>query len=141
MKNLENFTIHTEKEFTSLNSVLQDFVKGREGEGLVHIFVKHSTCGIKIIENELLLLADINNYLEEIAPKGKMYLHDQIGIRDVPIDERVNGFSHIRQLHFPTSELIPVKDGNILFGKWQTVFLVELDPIRDRDIVLTYISV
>jgi secondary thiamine-phosphate synthase enzyme len=138
MKNREIICINTEKQFISLNSRLSEFVKDQVGIGMVHVFVQHSTCGIKIIENEILLLADINNYLEEIAPNQKKYLHDKIEIRDVPINERVNGYSHIRQLHFPSSELIPVQDGKLMLGKWQTVFLVELDPIRERDIVLTY---
>lgn len=141
MSTRKTITINTEKQFTSLNDVLKEFVADKEGEGMVHVFVRHSTCGVKIIENEILLLGDINNYLEEIAPSNKMYMHDKIEIRDVPIDERINGFSHIRQLQFPTSESIPVENGKLLLGKWQTVFLVEFDPIRDREVVITYFSV
>ncbi|MBS3992784.1 MAG: secondary thiamine-phosphate synthase enzyme YjbQ [Bacteroidetes bacterium] len=139
MKTRKTIIIKTEKQFTPLNELISDFVKDKKGIGQVHIFVRHSTCGIKIIENEILLLADINNYLEEIAPRNKIYMHDKIEIRDVPIDERINGFSHIRQLQFPTSETIPVQDGKPMLGQWQTVFLVEFDPIRDREIVFTYI--
>jgi secondary thiamine-phosphate synthase enzyme len=138
MKNRQCITIRTEKQFISLNGLLKDFVQDKTGAGMVQVFVRHSTCGIKIIENETLLLADIHNYLEEIAPSNKLYLHDKIEIRDVPVNERVNGFSHIRQLHFPTSELIPVQDGSLMLGKWQTVFLVELDPIREREIIFSY---
>jgi len=131
----------TEKQFTDLTPVISDFVKGRKGQGLVHVFVCHATCGIKIIENETLLLADINQHLDEIAPKDRQYLHDRIEIRDVPVNERINGFSHIRQLYFSSSETIPVEDGKLLLGQWQTVFLVELDPIRDRKVIFSYIDI
>ncbi len=141
MSNRKQITILTEKQFTPLNKIISDFIKDKKGDGIVNVFVKHTTCAIKIIENELLLLADINNHLENLAPSDKHYMHDKIEIRDVPIEERVNGFSHIRQLFFPTSENIPVKNGELLIGKWQTIFLVEFDPIRERDIILTYLKI
>jgi len=136
----KSFKIYTEKGFTSLNDILLDFVKGRTGDGLIHIFTRHTTCGIKIIENEILLLADIGNHFESIAPNNLKYLHDNIGIRDVPSTERINGVSHIRQLHITTSEMIPTSDDKLLLGEWQTVFLIELDPSRNREIILTYIK-
>jgi secondary thiamine-phosphate synthase enzyme len=90
------------------------------------------------MEGELLLLSDVNTYLNSTFPKDNNYRHDIIEIRDVPIDERVNGYSHMRQLFFSSDATIPVKDGKMLLGKWQTVFLVEFDPIRDRDVYITY---
>ena len=44
----------------------------------------------------------------------------------------------MRQLFFDVSTDIPVEDGKMLLGKWQTVYLVEFDPIRDRQVILTY---
>lgn len=136
--NRKSIVINTEKQFTNLNEIAAEFVKNKTGHGMLNIFVQHTTCAIKILENELLLLADINNYLEKQFNNGHAYMHDKIEIRDVPIDERVNGHSHMKQLSFPTSENIPVSDGKLLLGKWQTIFLIEFDPIRDRNIILTY---
>lgn len=136
----KTITINTEKQFTILNDIIADFVKDQKGIGMVNIFTAHTTCAVKILENELLLLADINNYLEETFPMDKKYMHDKIEIRNVPIDERINGFSHMRQLFFSTTENIPVEDGKLMLGKWQTVFLIEFDPIRDRKLILTYLS-
>ncbi|MFS0688507.1 secondary thiamine-phosphate synthase enzyme YjbQ [Sporosarcina sp. 179-K 8C2 HS] len=138
--NRKFITIKTEKQFTPLNDIIADFIKDEKGDGMVNIFTSHTTCAIKIIENEILLLADINNYLDETFPMDKKYMHDRIEIRDVPINERVNGYSHMRQLFFSTAENIPVKDGKLLLGKWQTVFLIEFDPIRDREVILTYVN-
>ena len=133
-----NIIIKTEKQFTNLNNIINDFLKNEKGNGVVNIFTRHTTCAVKIIENELLLLADINDHLDKTFPKNGNYLHDRIEIRDVPIDERINGFSHLRQLNFPTSETIPVYNGVMMLGKWQTVFLIEFDPVREREIVITY---
>ncbi|ROS01851.1 secondary thiamine-phosphate synthase enzyme [Sinobacterium caligoides] len=131
-------TIKTEKQFTDLNDIAKDFVKGKSGQGMLNVFVRHTTCAIKILENEILLLADINNYLDKQFNNNHNYMHDKIEIRDVPIEERINGHSHMKQLSFPTSEQIPVEDGELLLGTWQTIFLIEFDPIRDREIVLSY---
>lgn len=131
-------TINTEKQFIPLNDIIANFVKDEKGIGMVNIFTLHTTCAIKIIENELLLLADINNYLDETFPKDKKYMHDRIEIREVPSNERINGFSHMRQMFFSTSENVPVQDGKLMLGKWQTVFLIEFDPVRDREVILTY---
>ncbi|MFI3177560.1 MAG: secondary thiamine-phosphate synthase enzyme YjbQ [Eubacteriales bacterium] len=136
----KQITIATEKQFTNLNDMITDFVKEQKGDGLVHIFVAHTTCGIKILEGELLLLGDISVFLDDMFPQDKKYMHDRIEIRDVPLDERVNGFSHMRQLFFSSDATVPVRDGKMMLGKWQTVFLVELDPFREREIVLTYMS-
>ncbi len=132
--------IRTEKQFSPLNDLLKEFVQNKKGSGIVHVFTTHTTCAIKIIEGETLLLADINNFLDTLIPKDGHYMHDRIEIRDVPTNERINAHSHLRQLFLPTSETIPVQDGKLLLGKWQTVYLVELDPIRDRKIIFSYIG-
>lgn len=132
--------INTEKQFTSLNDYINKFIKDKKGNGMVNIFVAHTTCAIKVLEGELLLLADINNYLDKCFPKEGNYMHDKIEIRDVPINERVNGFAHLRQLFFSSDVTIPVEDGRMMLGEWQTVYLVEFDPIRDRDVIITYIG-
>ncbi len=94
----------------------------------------HTTCGLAILENESLLKKDMEGFLERIAPKCGIYAHDDIAKRDVPPDERINGFSHIRSMLFPTSLVIPVENKKLVLGKWQTIFLLELDPQRERSI-------
>lgn len=130
--------INTEKQFTPLDNYIHEFIKGKKGNGMVNIFVAHTTCAVKVLEGELLLLADINNYLDKCFPKEGNYMHDKIEIRDVPLNERVNGFAHLRQLFFSSDVTIPVEDGKMMLGQWQTVYLVEFDPIRDRDVFITY---
>lgn len=132
--------INTEKQFTPLNDYIHEFIKDKSGSGMVNIFVAHTTCAVKVLEGELLLLADINNYLDKCFPKEGNYMHDKIEIRDVPLNERVNGFAHLRQLFFSSDVTIPVEDGKMMLGQWQTVYLVEFDPIRDRDVIMTYIE-
>lgn len=131
---------YTEKQFTCLKDDIKGFLEGYSGDGILNIYTKHTTCAIKILENELLLLADINNILDKMFPKEGNYMHDRIEIRDVPSSERINGFSHLRQLFLSTSETIPVINGEAQLGTWQTPFLIELDPARERDVVYSLIK-
>lgn len=130
--------VKTEKQFTDLMPYINDLIRDKKGCGMVNIFVAHTTCAIKIMEGEILLLSDVNSYLSSMFPENGNYRHDIIEIRDVPINERVNGFSHMRQLFFDVSVDIPVEDGKMLLGKWQSVFLIEFDPIRERTVYITY---
>lgn len=134
----KKITIYTEKQFTPLDDYISEFIKDKHGIGLVNIFVAHTTCAIKIMEGEILLLGDVNSYLNETFPEDKRYMHNIIEIRDVPANERINGHSHMRQLFFGTDVNVPVQDGKMLLGKWQRVFLVEFDPVRNRDVIMTY---
>ena len=69
------------------------------------------------------------------------YLHDMISLRpETPEDERVNGHSHIRSLFFNSSETIPVNKGKLLLGEWKRIFFVELDPMRNRELIVTFIN-
>ena len=130
--------INTEKQFTPLNDVIEKFLTGKKGLGMLNVFVAHTTCAIKVMEGEILLLSDVNTYLNKTFPEKNDYRHDIIEIRDVPLNERVNGHSHMRQLFFNSDVTLPVEDGKLVLGKWQKVFLIEFDPIRDRDVYLTY---
>jgi len=143
--------IKTDKLFKNITKEVNDFCKLQDSKsGLVNIFSKHTTCCIKILEDELLHKADVRFFLDKIAPKWKdpegdhkniKYLHDLVSLRDdCPIDEPINGHSHIRSLFFNSSESIPVVDGTPILGKWQSVFVVELDPMRDREITLTFME-
>lgn len=131
-------TVRAEKQFYKLTDIINEFLSEKGGSGIVNVFVQHTTCAIKILEGEILLLSDIATFLNALFPKNRDYRHDIVEIRDVPIDERINGFSHMRQLFFASDVSIPVRDGKMMLGKWQDVFLIEFDPIRNRDIVITF---
>ena len=131
----------TDKLFTDISDNVQALIP-ENFEGLVNIYSPHTTCCVFQTENEILHLVDIRFFLDKQAPyinqpqgayRNMKYLHDLISLRpDVPIDENVNGHSHIRSLFFNSSENIPIKNGKLLLGKWKKLFFVELDPIRDR---------
>ncbi len=131
------------KLFNNITEIIQEKVANWNKTGLVNIFSQHTTSFVHITEDETLLHADIRFFLDKTFPKQKpdnrRYLHDLISIRkDVPVDERINAFSHMRGLFFSNSVTVPVKNGKLNIGKWQSIFIVELDPIRDRKYIVTF---
>ncbi|MFY0650410.1 MAG: YjbQ family protein [Cyclobacteriaceae bacterium] len=142
--------LETDKLFTNLTQQVAEYAKEWGKSGLVNIYSKHTTCAVWITEDEILHHADVRFFLDTMAPKWKdpeggqknvKYLHDLISLRqDVPEDEPINGHSHIRHLFFNSSEMVPVQNGELILGTWKQVFAVELDPIRKRELVCTFIS-
>jgi len=132
------------KQFTNLTSFVRDVLHNLgAGDGIVTVFSEHTTACVKILENEVLSLCDIDMHLDTFIPRENKkwkYMHDNIGLRDVPPDERVNGFAHVRSLYFNHSETIPVENGRLQLGLWQTLFLVDLDGPRNRTICVTFIG-
>lgn len=141
---IKEFNIKTNKKFIDLTQNIKNWlIVNNHNNGLLNIFSKHSTCGISIMENEILSKLDICKHIEKLAPAHGKYDHDRIDLRQVPPDERVNGHSHIWKLYFPSSETIPVSKGSMLLGEWQSILLIELDwqePFRDRTVVFTFID-
>ena len=139
----------TDKMFTDITDDVQAMVP-KNFQGLVNVYSTHTTCSVFQTENELLHLVDVRFFLDKLVPYGKQpegehknvkYLHDFISLRaDTPADERINGHSHIRSLFFNSSENIPIQDSRLLLGKWKRIFFVELDPMRKRELIITFIN-
>ncbi len=127
---LYEIEIHTNKEFEiiDITSEIQKIVKeSNVQEGIAIVFTKHTTTALIVNENERRLLSDIELLLESIAPKGKGYKHDEIDN---------NAHSHLRAVLLNPSVAIPIKDGKVELGTWQSILFVELDGPRLRKILV-----
>jgi secondary thiamine-phosphate synthase enzyme len=117
------------------------FILHRSGvtHGIVQIRVLHTTAAIVVNENEPLLLDDFKAMLERLAPRDAAYAHDDPLRRRVNLElgERSNGHAHLRALLLGESRQITVVDGMAELGRWQSIFLVELDGPRKRSISIT----
>jgi secondary thiamine-phosphate synthase enzyme len=104
--------------------------------GLINIQSLHTTTAIVINEHEPLLIEDFEALLHRTAPCDAGYRHDDMAVRTVNVGpgERSNGHAHCRALFLPSSAVINVADGQLQLGRWQRIFLVELDGPQSRDI-------
>ncbi|WP_295596679.1 secondary thiamine-phosphate synthase enzyme YjbQ [uncultured Methanobrevibacter sp.] len=101
-------------------------------EGIVNIFSKHSTSAIAVNENESGLLADLELMLKDLVSDKYSWQHDLIDN---------NAKSHLKSFLLSSSETIPISNGKLDLGTWQSVFFIELDgPRKDRIVNLTFIN-
>lgn len=102
--------------------------------GIASVQVCHTTAAIVVNEDEPRLIQDIKACLERLAPRDASYRHDDLALREagLPEDERRNGHAHCKTLFLRASETIHVAEGRLALGRWQRIFLVELDGPRER---------
>ncbi len=102
--------------------------------GTASVQSHHTTAGLFLNENEPRLLEDIEAFLRRLVPQGPPYRHDQLDAREGPValDERPNGHAHLQALLLPSFVSLNVADGELDLGRWQSLFLAELDGPRTR---------
>lgn len=137
--------VHTTKapEFIDITEKVSAFVEQSQVlSGFVVVYSRHTTAAIKINENEPLLLGDMEKFLETMASRDGHYWHNDFSIRTVNMteDECPNGHAHCQHLLLGASESIPVIDGQLQFGRWQRIFLIELDMPRQREVLVQVIG-
>lgn len=120
-------TIETNEpmEFVDITERVRDAIASSGvREGLATVFSNHTTCAVKINERCERLQCDMRSYLENAVPKAH-YRHDED-----TVDDRPNARGHLMSMLMNASETIPVSDGRLSLGGWQSVFFVELDGPR-----------
>lgn len=107
---------------------------GRAGDGLVTLFLRHTSASLTIQENaDPDVLRDLGDTLDRLAPRDLPYFHGSEGPDDMP--------AHIRTMLTATSLAVPVKAGAMLLGTWQAIYLVEhRDRPHRREIALHFIG-
>lgn len=94
-------------------------------DGICVISTRHTTSGITVNENERGLRNDILEMLETLVPEHKNYAHNRIDN---------NADAHLRAVLLGNSATIPIEDGHLVLGTWQSIFFVELDGPRNRSV-------
>ena len=99
------------------------FVAG-EGDGLLNVFVPHATCGLVIIELGSGSDADYLDALERVLPRDDRWRH-QHGTAG-------HGADHVVPAFAPPSIGVPVVDGRLALGTWQSIALVDTNVDNPR---------
>ncbi|MBX2862765.1 MAG: secondary thiamine-phosphate synthase enzyme YjbQ [Leptolyngbyaceae cyanobacterium MAG.088] len=127
-------------DIVNITSAIQEKVKAAGvSQGHVVVFSCHTTTALTVNEDEERLLVDIKTYLRKLAPPQDRYLHNDLHLREVPPDEPINAHSHLMAMTLGNSETVPIVDGKLALGTYQSVMLVDLDGPRKRRKVLIQI--
>ena len=122
--------------------VTQCVAQSKVINGFAVVYSKHTTAAVKINENEPLLLQDMAELLEKFSPRDGNYSHNDFSIRTVNMtpDEAPNGHAHLQHLLLGTSETVPVIEGLMQFGRYQSIFFIELDRPRTREVMVQVVG-
>jgi secondary thiamine-phosphate synthase enzyme len=127
------------REFRDVTDQVAEVVRrAAVSQGWVSVFSKHTTAAVVLNENEPLLLEDMGAMLERLSTAAGIYQHNDLSRRvgEMEPDECANGHAHCQHLLLGSSENIPIAQGRMDLGRWQRIFLLELDRPRDRQLVV-----
>jgi secondary thiamine-phosphate synthase enzyme len=99
----------------------------KEVTGICTAFVHHTTAALIVNEAESRLLGDVETALADLVP-GEGWDHDALD---------GNADAHLRAALLGPSVSVPVSDGALDLGRWQSVLLVECDGPRTRRLSVT----
>jgi secondary thiamine-phosphate synthase enzyme len=126
-----SFSTKGEIEFIDLTVKVQEAVaESGIRNGVVHVFAPHATGILVLTESDRNLLDDIKALLEQLAPRNACYNHPS------------NAHSHLRSMLLPPDKTLPLIDGRIEFGTWQSLLFVETDVHpRRRAVIIQVLGV
>ena len=98
--------------------------------GICHVFVTHTTAGVTINENaDPNVIRDILAELNKVIPLQDNYTHME-----------GNSAAHIKSSLVGCAQTIPVENGRLVLGTWQSVFFCEFDGPRQRKVVVQVVG-
>jgi len=136
----ETIALHFDTEDTNqfcdfTEAVLEIVSKSGIKHGSVNLFTPHTTTAVVINESETGFINDFKKKIEELVPSDSYYEHDDWDLRteNMQEDENVNGRSHVRGTIIGSSGVtLPIINSELIIGRWQRLFFVELDCARSR---------
>jgi secondary thiamine-phosphate synthase enzyme len=137
---LKKLQLETKKQFEIVDMtehVKKVLLESKMQNGIITVFCPHTTAAVRINHNEPLLMQDMMKTLYRLVPIDVNYSHDLFEVRqNVAPNERSNGHAHVKAFLLGSSETIPVEKSNLVMGSKQSIFFVELDGGRSREVYL-----
>src|ERR1700687_6264117 len=127
----EHLTCNTKKHRQFINitpEVAGALEKSGVREGMILVSAMHITAGVWVNDAEDGLLADIDEWLEKLAPYREDYRHHRTG--------ETNGDSHLKSLLVHHQVIVAATAGKLDFGPWQQIYYAEFDGQRAKRVII-----
>ena len=123
------FETQNHREYINITPQVQSAL-GKSGirEGMILVSAMHITAGVWVNDAEDGLIADIDEWLEKLAPFRKDYRHHRTG--------ETNGDAHLKSLLIHHEVIVPVTQSKLDFGPWQQVYYAEFDGRRRKRVII-----
>jgi secondary thiamine-phosphate synthase enzyme len=121
------------RRVVDLTDRIRAFAGAEGGDGLLHVFLPHATAGLALMETGSGSEEDLDASLERLLPRDDRYAHRHGSVG--------HGGDHLLPVFVAPTLTLPVEDGRLVLGTWQSIVLV--DPNRENDVRrvrLTYIE-
>src|SRR5947199_10795529 len=135
-----SFTLSSEEgtEVTDITKLVREAIQQFPvSAGIALINTLHTTCALFINEFQSALIDDLKGLMESLVPERGGYRHDDPRFSDC---ERGNAHSHLRAALLGRSVAVPINDGELTLGRFQSIIFAELDGPRRRDISIQVVG-
>lgn len=122
-----------DRRITDLTEEVARFAREAGGSGLLHVFLPHATAGLALFELGAGTERDVEETLDRLFPPDERWTHAH--------GSSGHGRDHVMPAFVSPSLTLPVDDGRLALGTWQSVVLV--DPNVDnprRKVRLTFVD-
>ncbi len=132
MKSLTKYLVFhtkTRREYINItDEVAQAVADSGIKEGMALVSAMHITAAVYVNDAEDGLIADIDEWLEHLAPTRADYKHHQTG--------EDNGDAHLKNLLMHHQVILPITNGRLDLGTWQQVYYAEFDGQRRKRLII-----
>ncbi|MCX7918415.1 MAG: secondary thiamine-phosphate synthase enzyme YjbQ [bacterium] len=127
------FNTSRKREYINITDEVEKVLK-KSGikEGFILVSAMHITAGVYVNDAESGLIADIDDWLQELAPEGSEYRHHRTG--------ETNGDAHLKSLLIHHQVIVPVTNGRLDLGPWQQIYYAEFDGQRKKRVIIKAIG-
>ncbi len=123
------FNTRHHREYVNITRDVEQVVrKSGIQEGMVLVSAMHITAGVYVNDAEEGLIADIDEWLERLAPFREDYRHHRTG--------ETNGDAHLKSLLVHHQVIVPVTKGKLDLGPWQQIYYAEFDGQRPKRLII-----
>jgi secondary thiamine-phosphate synthase enzyme len=105
--------------------------------GFIGLFSQHTTAALMVSEYQNALLEDVAGFLRRVIADDLPYKHNSPDFSDC---DRRNAAAHLRSMLFNNSVMLPVSNGQLVLGQFQSVILAEMDGPRNRSLKVQFLG-
>ena len=121
-------------EFVNITDEVERIVeKSGITDGMALVSAQHITAAVYVNDAESGLIADIEEWLNQIAPMKKDYRHHRTG--------ETNGYAHLWNLTLGHQVMLPITDGTLDLGPWEQVYYAEFDGQRRKRVIVKVMGI
>jgi secondary thiamine-phosphate synthase enzyme len=132
INNTVSLDTQQKQQLINLTSSINEAVDGSGVQsGFVGVYSQHTTASVFVSECQPALSEDVAEFFNQIVKEGLPYKHNSPEFSDC---DRKNATSHLRSLLAGQSVLIPVVDGKLVLGQFQSIMFAEFDGPRRRSL-------